>query len=233
MRPLFKYTAECKPVHGGSHILIASSSDGVALVERATGRVEDFASVPNAHSAELLPDGRIVVASSSRGVAGDRLLVFHRGMPMTVVRQIPMPAAHGVVWDGIRQTLWALSGSFVRAYSINDWKIEGEWPLPDAGGHDMYPVPGSAALSVTTNSKCWLFDRDKKEFDAHPALADVAKVKSVAHASDGRVAYVQADAGRGWWSTRIRFLNPARQVDFGDTRLYKARWLIPGEAPLP
>src|SRR6187402_658339 len=81
MKPLFRYTADCKPVNGGGHILIASSSDGVALVERASGRVEACASVPNAHSAEVLPDGRIVVASSNRGVAGDRLIVFEQGMP--------------------------------------------------------------------------------------------------------------------------------------------------------
>ena len=71
MKPLFRYTAECKPVNGGRHILFASSSDGVALVERATGRVKSYATVPNAHSAELLPHGHIVVASSNRGVAGD------------------------------------------------------------------------------------------------------------------------------------------------------------------
>jgi hypothetical protein len=76
----FRTTDECKPVliarsgagecscdrpDGHSpHVLITSSSGGVAVVERETGEVVFHTSVPNAHSAELLPGGRLAVASS-------------------------------------------------------------------------------------------------------------------------------------------------------------------------
>jgi hypothetical protein len=153
-------------------------------------------------------------------------------MPMKARHRLPLPAGHGVVWDADRATLWALSGSSVRAYAIRDWTMEGEWRLPEAGGHDLYPVPGSAALSVTTNTRCWLFDRDTKQFTPHPVLADSAKVKSIAQAPDGRIAWVQADPG-GWWGTLVRFLNPDGGVEAGGMRLYKARWLTPGEPRLP
>ena len=224
IRPQFKYTAECKPVNRGEQILIASSSDGVALVNRSDGRVLACATVPNAHSADLLPDGRVVVASSSRGIVGDQLTVFRQGIPMTVERRLPLPGGHGVVWDAQRSTLWALSRSTIRAYDISDWRMTGEWRLPEPGGHDLYPVPVSAALTLTTNNKCWLFDRDDGTFHLHPLIGLAGGVKSIAQHTSGRTVYVRAEPG-GWWSMRLRFLNPQGEAAINSMMLYKARWV--------
>ena len=75
MRGTFATTDDCKPVDGGSKILISSSSGGCAVVERPSGKVIWYAQVPNAHSLELLPRGRIVVASSVHA-KGNRLVLF-------------------------------------------------------------------------------------------------------------------------------------------------------------
>lgn len=64
MRGRFRSIAECKPVEEGDRILIAASSNGAAVIERRTGKVAFYATVFNAHSIEMLPAGRIVVASS-------------------------------------------------------------------------------------------------------------------------------------------------------------------------
>ena len=232
VRPLFKYTADCKPVNGGRHIIVASSSDGVALVERATGRVEAWASVPNAHSADVLADGRIVVASSSRGRSGDHLVVFAPGMPMKELRRIFLYSAHGVVWDPQRDTVWAVGIDSLNAYDSKTWAVRGEWRLPDPRGHDLYPVPGSPALAVTTSNICLLFDRDRKAFEPHPLIGLKPRVKSYSQDGKGRIAFVQS-IGDSWWGTRIGLLNPDGEVSIGEMKLYKARWLTTGEARLP
>src|SRR5436190_19429983 len=64
VRKQFESTDECKPVAGG-RVLVTSSGGGVALVDRGSGRATFWASVVNAHSAELLPAGKVVVASST------------------------------------------------------------------------------------------------------------------------------------------------------------------------
>src|SRR5262245_11197645 len=64
MRDKFKTIDECKPIEEGRRILITASSDGAAVIDRPTGRAEFWAAVPNAHSIELLPNQRVVVAAS-------------------------------------------------------------------------------------------------------------------------------------------------------------------------
>ena len=75
MRAKFNSTDECKPVNDGTQILVTSSGGGVALIERATGVVVFHADVPNAHSADILPNNKIAVAAS-RHEAGNRLLIY-------------------------------------------------------------------------------------------------------------------------------------------------------------
>jgi hypothetical protein len=223
----FRYTAECKPVDGGRRIMIASSTDGVALVERASGRTEFIASVTNAHSAELLPGKRIAVAASHRGQTGDRLFVFDVADGRKPRFEAELPSGHGVVWDAGRNSLWALSGADVRRFRLRDSAIElvARYPLPDGGGHDLYPVPDTPHLAITTNGSCWLFDRDKLAFSPHPVLSGAKAVKSInVHPSTKQLVYVQADPG-GWWSEWLRFAGPKREVRFAGIRLYKARWL--------
>ena len=49
--------------------------------------------------------------------------------------------------------------------------------LPERGGHDLYPVPRTDFLSVSTESSCWLFDRESFSFEPHPVLVDSFPVK--------------------------------------------------------
>jgi hypothetical protein len=172
----------------------------------------------------MLPGGRIAVAASHRGASGDRLFIFDVKTPMKHTQALELPSGHGVVWDGGRKTLWALSGKDLRAYDER-LRLQGTWPLADPGGHDLNVIPGTALLSVTTNGRCWVFDRDKHTFAPHPVLGDMPRVKSIStHARTGRIAYVTADAG-GWWSEWLRFRNPQGQVRFSGEKLYKARWV--------
>ncbi len=232
MVDLYRTTDECKPVDGGRRVLVTSSSGGVALVERATGNVEFYATVANAHSATLLPGKRVAVAASHLEDRGDRLFVFDLGRPGQSVFETPLPFGHGAVWDERRKTLWALSGNDLRAYRLRDWEtaapaleLAGRYPLPEGGGHDLYPVSGTPTMTVTTNTRCWLFDRERHVFAPHPELGNLAGVKSIAaNPETGQTAFVQADRPE-WWSETVRFLRPERVWRVPGERFYKARWL--------
>jgi hypothetical protein len=232
LRGLFKSTDDCKPVEGGRHILITSSGGAVALVERETKRATFYALVVNAHSAEMLPGGRIVVASSvSQSPRGNRLVLFDVRKPQKEVFSERLESAHGVVWDDERQVLWALGYEELRAYRLHNWQSaspalrrEATFELPDTDGHDLAPVPRTPLLFVSTGRHGWHFDRSKGRFVAHDALANAASIKSYSvNPLTGQIAYIQAE-GSNWWAERVHFLRPRGMLHLPGERLYKVRW---------
>jgi hypothetical protein len=232
MLPKLRTVDECKPVEGGSRILITSSSGGVALLERGTGKVLFYGSAVNAHSADILPRGRIAVAAShTENKPGDRLIVFDIAKSDAEVYHTDLEAGHGVVWDEQRQVLWALSHPQLLAYKLLNWnsgspslsKIAA-YALPDALGHDLSAIPRSSMLSVTTGKRVWLFDRERRTFLPHPQLANEADVKSATvNAATGQLVYTQANQGSTSTDT-LRFLAPPRVIQILGARIYKARW---------
>ena len=234
-KTLFNSTDECRAVDGASKILITSSGGAAALVDRAKDRVLFYGRAANAHSADLLPGGRIAVAAShDRGGKGDRLILFDQTQSERELWTDDLPWGHGVVWDDRRHVLWALADEDIRSYELRDWSSAKPWlhrvatiPLPEDGGHNLSAVPGTSMLAISTADHCWLFDRDTKAFQPHPQLADHAHVKGISyHPADGQIAFVQAE-GENWWAERIHFLNPARTLHVPGEHFYKARWVQP------
>src|SRR5262245_7650010 len=97
-RKKFGSTDDCKPADGGRKILITSSGGAVALVERSTGRVLFYAAAPNAHSAEVIPGNRVVVACSTKP-EGNRLVVHDLAVSDSPLAFEELPGAHGAVLD--------------------------------------------------------------------------------------------------------------------------------------
>ncbi len=235
---LFRSTDECKPVDGGRRILITSSSGAVALVERATGAVVFYGRAVNAHSADLLPGGRIAVAASRdpKENKGDALILFDLARPAEELGRIELPSGHGVVWDAQRQAVWALSDKEIHRHRLVDWqasqpKLErvASHALPEGGGHDLYPVPGTAMLSITTANRCWLFNRDTAAISPHPELSGRANIKCISeHPVTHQIAFTEAERPN-WWTTRIRFLRPDDSVSVGSEQFYKVRWNVAAE----
>jgi hypothetical protein len=233
--PLFRSTDECKPVDDGKRILITSSSGGVALVDREKKDVVFYGRAVNAHSADLLPNGRVAVAASRdpRGNRGDALILFDLTQSDQELWRGELPSGHGVVWDEKRQVVWALADKDIRMYRLTDWTSAtpkltrmGMFPLPEGGGHDLHPVPGTAFLSVTTAKRCWLFNRDAKSIAPHPTLGDQPDIKSITqHPMTREIAYTQAERPN-WWTERIRFLNPSATCSVPGEQFYKVRWNV-------
>lgn len=238
-KPRFTTTDECKPCPNNT-VLVTSSGgatlDGAAaLIRPATSNVLFYAQVPNAHSAELLPSNRVVVAASYHA-NGNRLIVFDLSRSDAELFSVPLHGAHGVVWDEQRQVLWGLADSYISGFALHGWGTTNPnfaqvtWTgLPSGGGHDLAPVPNSPNLLVTTDQHVWLFHRDTRTFTKHPVLGDTSAVKGVSmHPVTGRIAYVQADGP--WWSERLRFLGPELTLHFPGDHFYKVRWVSP-DAP--
>lgn len=230
LRKQFESTDECKPVAGG-RVLVTSSGGGVALFDRSSGSAVFWASAVNAHSAELLPGNKLVVASST-GEGGNRLVLFDLAAPGKPIVSDELHGAHGVVWDAEVKLLWALGELELRAYAMQD--LEGPAPqfvrklsytLPNPGGHDLRAVPKSDSLSLTTGNHVWLFDRRRLNFLPCGGLSELAGVKSVdVHPRTGRLAFVQAE--KSWWAERVRFRNADGELPLPGQKVYKARWAV-------
>lgn len=218
----FHHMDECKVVEQGTKLLLCASNGGCALIERASKRVLWRARSRNAHSLDLLPGDRVVVASS---LSGDHLEVFDLKGAAVPVFKTPLPSAHGVAWDDTRKCIWALGYDELRCYTLTDWetatpslKLKGTHPLPDADGHDLRPMPASVDLLLTTEHGVYLFDRDQTTFRPHPILKDLAKVKSVdIHPVTRRIVI-------STWGPTLRLFAPEDTITLKDFRPYKARW---------
>ena len=231
MVPKFKTTDDCKPIDGGTRLLVTSSASGVAIVERATGKTEFYATVVNAHSAEVLPGGRVVAAAST-SPTGNRLIVFDRKKSDVELFTTPLVSAHSAQWVESERTLWALGLLELQAYELVNWdsakpslKLRETFTLPSRGGHDLSPVPGTSRFIVTTEHEALFFDRKTGQFTRHPDIGSLVNVKSVTvHPTTGRTAFTQADPP-DWWTYTVHFLGPEATLKFPNDRLYKIRWV--------
>jgi hypothetical protein len=230
MRTQFRTTDECKSADGGKRILITASSDGIALVDRATRKVLFYGSVGGAHSAQMLPGGLIAVAgSTSKSPLANRLVLFDSKRSGQPLFDTELVSGHGVVWDRRREVLWALGLNTLRTYKLTKRQLikTAEYALPDSSGHDLMAVPNTDLLSVTTHHHAWMFDRTTRKFSPHPQLPDLDNVKSInVHPETGEVVWTLADKGF-WWTATLRFLNPESTIERTGERLYKARWVAP------
>lgn len=220
-------TDECKPVDNNKKILIASSSGGVVLTDRKTKKSLFYAYVPMAHSAELLPGDRIVVALSTNP-EGNCIQLFDIGKPDKVIYQDSLYSGHGVVWMPRYQRLFALGFDELRSYSLKDWDTDNpslqpdrKWQLPDNGGHDLNNITDDR-LIITTHNGVWIFDIPDEQFREFELLKDVRNVKSVNYnESTGELLYTKGEIS--WWTHNIYSRNPDKTITVPDIDLYKTR----------
>ena len=228
---------ECKPALKASHIIATASAGGVAIVRVSDKKVVFFAHAGNnPHSACLLPDGNVVVASST-----DKKLTLYstsnykQGQPCPVSAEYTLPSAHGVVWDKSQQILWALGFKTLIGYKYNFNRQEPKLTvayshnLPElaVNGHDLYPAPNTKYLFITGRKGIVLFDTQTQKFCD---LASVRHIKSVSmSAPNGQVIFIKPT--EKWWSPSVVAGNKqlSKIATYPNGRIYKARWFIPNE----
>lgn len=161
MRNKFLTTDECKTFNKGKNILITSSGGGVAYVERESGNTLFYASVPNAHSAEILP-GNLLATAASYSSEGNRVSIFSLESSDLVLSSDSLFGAHGLFWDNKSDLLWALGTNELRSYSLNSdnstvsLRLEYSVVLPENDGHDLIQGLKSKKLLLSTASSVWI-----------------------------------------------------------------------------
>ncbi len=220
-------TDDCKPVDDNKKILISSSGGGVVLVDMKTKQTLFYTHVPNAHSAEWLPDNRIVVALST-ATGGNSIELYDVDNPDVVLFRDSLYSGHGVVWMSGSERLYALGYSELREYSLRNWDTEkpelhlgNSWKIPGPGGHDLISVSESR-LILTSNDGVWNFDIPKEEFSPFAPLESVRNVKSVNYDEiTQRLIYTKGEIS--WWTHHIYCRNPDKIIAVPDIHVYKVR----------
>lgn len=235
-RTRFRAMDECKPVMGGSAVLACSSSSGgVALIRRADKKCLFYAKGRNAHTADLImptnawPLTFPILAVALSGDKG-KLALFRLDdsqLDPEPAWTMPLPWAHGVIWDRQREVLWVLGGTELLKLAVQTGRELSarelaRYKLPVEEGHDL-SVWDSANLAVTAGQAVLLFNIDTGQFQPHPLLGTKENVKSLDRRA-GRVVYIQ---GQPTFSNVLHFAD-APDLVLPKKEWYKARWLANG-----
>lgn len=217
---------ECKSVDKGNKILLTSSGGGVLLLDRNTKKCLFHAYAPMAHSAEWLPDNRIVVALSTHK-QGNCVELYDIGKSEQPLFRDSIYSGHGVVWLNKKNRLYALGFNEIRSYSLENWKsdnprlkLEKIWKT-SSGGHDLLKVTETKLLYTAHDGVFW-FDTDKEDFFPFPPLQHKKNVKSLNFVEKNNfMVYTQAEID--WWTHNIYIENPSKILTIDDINLYKVR----------
>jgi hypothetical protein len=229
-RDRFDVVLECKPVRGGSAVLIAASwRGGVALIRRADKKCLFYAGGTGGHGADLIGDD-IVAGAFSTETNELRLYKIDEKAPYVSqpAWQMPLPGAHAVYWDAAGQTLWALGGEELVKLKVTTGakpsaEVVKKYKLPAAGANDIAPL-GDKLLAVSVKDGVYQFDVESGSFSPMPGLAKVAPVKSICrNPLTGQIVYI---VGKNQFGDTISFLGGGEIVMKG-AKLYKARWIVP------
>lgn len=159
----FDLPDEAKPVYNRTCVLVTASGGGVALIRIADKKAMFYAKPGgNPHSAEVLPDGNVVVASST----GNLLSVYvYNGADSYVSRPaftMPVHSAHNVVWDRKRGCLWTATGAQLLKLAYNGKRTAPEltqvrsydMAAGNTDAHDLAPVCGEECDVCIDESAC-------------------------------------------------------------------------------
>lgn len=217
---------DCKPVNNNTQLLLTASS-GIVLLDRATKNCLFYAHVPNAHSADLLPGGRIAVALSVHP-DGNSIELYDVDKPERVLFRDSLYSGHGAVWVAERNLFYALGYDELRAYSLKDWDtsaprltLEKKWPVPVESGHDLSLVSGDELLLSGHEGVC-SFNITTGKFTPFEPLQSTENVKSVNY-NDITKELVYTKAEESWWTYHIYFKNPDKTLTIPHIKLYKVR----------
>jgi len=233
----FDHPDEVKPVYNNKFVLITASGGGVALVRISDKKTVFYAYAGgNPHSAEILPDGNIVSASST----GNFLRLFKvdtLNLPDNIsYKTYPIIDGHNVVWDKRRHVLWAASGNQLYAYAYNSDCTDPALTLKDSVSlpgklHDLFPIHGSDGLWLTTDMHVYTFDISDRKF----RLAKVKPSDHIKSVTSGPVDFpvIMIHPTEKWWTDEV--ISSTGEPLFAEDglKIYKARWFLENHFSYP
>ena len=234
----FNAPSDAKAVYDNEYILLNASGGGVALVRIADKKLMFYAYAGgNTHSAELLPDGNIVTASST----GSYLMVFHTDtlhFPENIYsKKIPLPFAHNVVWDKKRNILWSAAKNKLYSFKYNfncghpDLKVVDSTLLPDTDAHDLFPMFDKDSLWLTTVHGVFKIDPSTKKVIT--VTGNYTKnIKDVSSGPKGFPTIIMLPKVK-WWTDEILDNKGNSIFKKEGLKIYKARWLLPNRFSYP
>lgn len=232
----FELPDEAKPVYNRTCLLVTASGGGVALIRIADKKVLFYAKPGgNPHSAEVLPDKNIVVASST----GNKLSVYVYDESKAYVSKAAftttITSGHNAVWDLTRNCLWTAAGTQMLKFEYNGNRTAPQltqirsydMPSGNSESHDLSPIYGEDALYVTTNEHVYRFDCAQEKF-VEAEIFQQNSIKSVSTGPEGYPTLVmRPTSGSGnWWSAEVTDLSGNRLFNRMGYQIYKARWYV-------
>lgn len=219
---------DCKPVMNAKALLLTSSGGGVVLLDIKSRKPLFYARVPMAHSATMLPGGKIAVALST-DVAGNSIELYDIHHPEQLLFKDSLFSGHGVVWNEHYKFLFALGAKELRAYSLVNIKslsprleLKHSWPIPSNGGHDLSMIDKDNLL-LTVHKNVFKFNIPDGRFEAFGLLKDAHDIKSINfNPLTSRLLFTRAE--ESWWTHHIYLRSPDQVIEIPDIRLYKARF---------
>jgi hypothetical protein len=228
----FNAPSDAKAVYDNKYILLNASLGGVALVRIADKKTMFYAYAGgNTHSAELLPDGNIVTASST----GSYLMIFHADsshFPDNVYcKKIYLPFAHNVVWDKKRELLWSAGKNKLYSFRYNfncehpDLIMADSTVLPDTDAHDLFPIYGKDSLWLTTVHGVFKIDPSTKKITVVKGNY-TENIKNVSSGPKGFPVIGMLPKVK-WWTDEVLDNKGNSIFKEEGLKLYKVRWLLP------
>ena len=224
----FNHIDETKVVNGGKQILVTSSTGGMALVDVAT-KQSVFTGYPggSTHSADLLPDGTIITASST----GNFLMVFTRKDGDKTAHKtfkLTFADAHGVVWDKLLGLVWAVGKEAVICCRYNFDYENPQLTIVESFPLKPNPYWGHDLILLEKERKLLMTGRNMLEFDTmtgqYKLFLKRKSVKSISIHPETGEQLVQIPK-ENYWNDTVTLLNGDRKWTLpGNAKIYKARW---------
>jgi hypothetical protein len=225
--------SDAKAVYGGTCILTTASGGAVSLIRISDKKVLFYAYAGgNTHSADVLPDGNIVSASST----GNYMTVFSTdtlNFPENVYKKnIPLSFGHNVVWDQQRKRLWSAAQRHLKSFSYNFDKKKPDFSpldsvaIPGVQAHDLFPDYSKQMLWLSNTTGVYQFDiKTGKLTTVTTPLKDV---KSISTGPAGLPILMIHPMGvkNGWWTDVVTTIDGKVLFQQAGFKLYKARWYV-------
>ena len=202
---------ECKVVENGSRLLATSSYGFAFLMDIATRKLIWCSNrCPNAHSAELLPNNRVAVATSSGEDAYNRkVLIYDLSRNHQEIFKYEVRSCHGLVWDSANEVLYASglhetdnSRGAVFSFRLKNWESTSpslelvNAAYAPAGSKSVHDIClGGKDKLVAAGTSAWFINTGTGSFSEKIThFSQYSQIKSLNYnASTGECWYTCAD----------------------------------------